>query len=41
MRKIVNCEMESVVFPTTMSPEAVDFIEKLIRKNPDQRMKAH
>lgn len=33
--------MENVAFPETMSPAAVDFIEKLIRKNPDERMKAH
>ena len=32
--------MENVAFPETMSPAAVDFIEKLIRKNPDERMKA-
>ena len=32
--------MENITFPDTMSKEAVDFIEKLIRKNPQQRMKA-
>jgi serine/threonine protein kinase len=24
-----------------MSQHAIDFIEKLVRKNPDERMKAH
>ena len=32
--------MENVTFPETMSREAVDFIERLIKKNPDHRMKA-
>jgi len=32
--------MENVAFPETMSRDAVDFIERLIRKNPDDRMKA-
>ena len=40
MRKIINCESEAVVYSEKMSPEAVDFIERLIRKNPDERMKA-
>ena len=34
MRKIINCEMENIAYPDTMSPEAVDFIEQLIQKNP-------
>ena len=40
MKKIINCEMENIVYPETMSPTAIDFIEKLIVKNPDKRMKA-
>lgn len=40
MRKIINCEQESVTYPETMSQQAIDFIERLIRKNPEERMKA-
>ena len=32
--------MENITFPETMSKDAVDFIEKLIKKDPQQRMKA-
>lgn len=40
MRKIINCEQEQVTYPESMSPQAIDFIESLIRKNPEERMKA-
>ena len=40
MRKIVNCELEAIKYPPNMSIEAIDFIEKLVRKNPEERMKA-
>ncbi len=40
MKKILNVETESITYPETMSSQAVDFIEKLIRKDPNERMKA-
>ena len=40
MRKIINCEIEAVTYPESMSSQAIDFIEKLILKNPEHRMKA-
>jgi aurora kinase, other len=40
MKKILNVETESITYPETMSPQAMDFIEKLIRKDPNERMKA-
>lgn len=40
MKKILNVQTEAIVFPETMSREAIDFIEKLIRKDPNQRMNA-
>jgi aurora kinase len=40
MKKILNVETESITYPETMSAQAVDFIEKLIRKDPNERMKA-
>jgi serine/threonine protein kinase len=40
MKKILNVETESIIYPETMSAQAIDFIEKLIRKDPNERMKA-
>lgn len=40
MKKILNVEIESINYPESMSKYAVDFIEKLIRKDPEQRMKS-
>jgi aurora kinase len=40
MKKILNVETESITYPETMSPQAADFIDKLIRKDPNERMKA-
>lgn len=33
-------ETESITYPESMSAQAIDFIEKLIRKDPNERMKA-
>lgn len=35
MKKILNVESESIVYPESMSAQAVDFIDKLIRKDPN------
>lgn len=35
MKKILNVESESIVYPESMSTQAVDFIDKLIRKDPN------
>lgn len=40
MKKIINVDKQEVVFPESMSSKAVDFIERLIQKNPESRMKA-
>jgi aurora kinase len=40
VKKILNVETQSITYPESMSAEAVDFIEKLIRKDPNERMKA-
>ena len=40
MKKILNVESESIVYPESMSAQAVDFIDRLIRKDPNERMKA-
>jgi serine/threonine protein kinase len=33
-------ENETLIFPEGMSEDAKDFIDKLIRKNPEERIKA-
>jgi hypothetical protein len=33
MKKILNVENQSIVFPESISENARDFIEKLIKKN--------
>jgi serine/threonine protein kinase len=36
---ILNFENKSLAYPEFMSPRARDFIKRLIRKNPSERMK--
>lgn len=40
MKRIINVESETIVYPENLSQQAVDFIEKLIRKDPNERLKA-
>ncbi len=36
----MKVENENIIYPETMSENAKDFIDKLIRKNPAERIKA-
>ena len=40
MKRILNVQTDSITFPESMSSQAIDFIQKLVRKNPAERMKA-
>lgn len=40
MKKIMNAGNTPIEYPKTMSKKAINFIEKLIIKDPEQRMKA-
>lgn len=40
IKKILNVESTAVIFPETMSKVAVAFIEKLLKKNPLERLTA-
>ena len=39
MKKILNVQNNNIIYPETMSHTARDFIDKLIRKNPQERIK--
>jgi serine/threonine protein kinase len=40
-KMILNFENKSLAFPESISPRARNFIERLIRKNPSERMKVY
>lgn len=41
MKRILNVDNDTLLFPETMSQTARDFIDKLIRKDPAQRIRAN
>jgi serine/threonine protein kinase len=38
MANISNAEQHNIHYPASLSPEAVSFIQSLLRKDPNQRM---
>ena len=41
MQKILNVDRDKISFPENISDKAKDFVESLIRKNPEERLKAY
>lgn len=41
MQKILNVDRDKISFPENIGPRAKDFIEALVRKNPEERLKAY
>jgi aurora kinase len=40
IKKILSVETHTIPYPEDMPPHAVDFIQRLVRKDPSLRMKA-
>lgn len=40
MKKIINADLSDINLPQTLPNETKDFIGRLIRKNPQERMNA-